>query len=266
MKLHELTASATKKATKRVGRGPGSGMGKTSTRGEKGQKARAGSGIPAWFQGGQSPLYRRIPKRGFNNAMFATRYATINLSDLNKFELIILGYDIGYIDVKSFPGKIRIIQGSKDKFGDTALIIATKNNLLEMITFLIKNGADVNAKNNSNSTPLFFANLESAKILIDNHVDVNAKDKDGATILFIADFELSKLLIENNADVNAKDNSNSTPLFFAVTFNDIDKVKLLINNKADINHKNDSTHTVLSIANYFHFTEMINLLKKYGAK
>ena len=78
-------ASTTKKATKRVGRGPGSGMGGTSTRGDKGQKARSGSGIPAWFQGGQSPLYRRIPKRGFNNAMFATRYATINLSDLNKY-------------------------------------------------------------------------------------------------------------------------------------------------------------------------------------
>ena len=85
MKLHELMASTTKKATKRVGRGPGSGMGGTSTRGDKGQKARSGSGIPAWFQGGQSPLYRRIPKRGFNNAKFTLRYAVINLSDLNKY-------------------------------------------------------------------------------------------------------------------------------------------------------------------------------------
>jgi large subunit ribosomal protein L15 len=85
MKLHELTASATKKATKRVGRGPGSGMGKTSTRGEKGQKARAGSGIPAWFQGGQSPLYRRVPKRGFNNKRFAIRYQVLNLNDFNIF-------------------------------------------------------------------------------------------------------------------------------------------------------------------------------------
>ena len=73
------------KSRKRVGRGPGSGMGKTSTRGQKGQKSRSGASIPAWFQGGQTPLYRRLPKRGFNNAEFRTAYATINLSDLNKF-------------------------------------------------------------------------------------------------------------------------------------------------------------------------------------
>ncbi len=85
MKLHELNASPVKKARKRVGRGPGSGMGKTSTRGEKGQWARSGGGVPAWFQGGQSPLYRRLPKRGFNNARFTTKYQVINLSDLNKF-------------------------------------------------------------------------------------------------------------------------------------------------------------------------------------
>ena len=85
MKLHELNALPEAKRRKIVGRGPGSGMGKTSTRGEKGQKSRSGVSIKPWFQGGQSPLYRRIPKRGFNNAMFATRYATINLSDLNKY-------------------------------------------------------------------------------------------------------------------------------------------------------------------------------------
>lgn len=85
MKLHELNSAPEAKARKRVGRGPGSGMGKTSTRGEKGQKARSGASIPAWFQGGQAPLFRRIPKRGFNNARFTTRYATINLSDLNQF-------------------------------------------------------------------------------------------------------------------------------------------------------------------------------------
>ena len=59
---------------------------KTSTRGQKGQKSRSGVSIPAWFQGGQSPLYRRIPKRGFNNKQFETKYAVINLSDLNRFE------------------------------------------------------------------------------------------------------------------------------------------------------------------------------------
>jgi len=84
MKLESLSKSPEAKTKKIVGRGPGSGMGKTSTRGEKGQKARSGASIPVWFQGGQSPLYRRLPKRGFNNARFTTRFATINLSDLNK--------------------------------------------------------------------------------------------------------------------------------------------------------------------------------------
>ena len=84
MKLESLPASKEAKARKRVGRGPGSGMGKTSTRGENGQKSRSGASIPAWFQGGQSPLYRRIPKRGFNNARFETKFATINVGKLNK--------------------------------------------------------------------------------------------------------------------------------------------------------------------------------------
>ena len=85
MKLENLCATPEAKSRKRVGRGPGSGMGKTSTRGENGQRSRSGASIPAWFEGGQSPLYRRIPKRGFNNARFRTEFATINLSDLNKF-------------------------------------------------------------------------------------------------------------------------------------------------------------------------------------
>ncbi len=86
MKLESLDKTPEFKTRKRVGRGPGSGMGKTSTRGEKGQKSRSGVSIPAWFQGGQSPLYRRIPKRGFTNTRFETKYAVINLSDLNRFE------------------------------------------------------------------------------------------------------------------------------------------------------------------------------------
>ncbi len=85
MKLHELNSAPEAKVRKRVGRGPGSGMGKTATRGQKGQKSRSGASIPAWFQGGQTPLYRRVPKRGFKNTRFRTEYATINLSDLNKF-------------------------------------------------------------------------------------------------------------------------------------------------------------------------------------
>ena len=85
MKLENLPKSKETKDIKRVGRGPGSGMGKTSTRGENGQKSRSGASIPAWFQGGQSPLYRRLPKRGFNNARFRCEFATINLDELNKF-------------------------------------------------------------------------------------------------------------------------------------------------------------------------------------
>ena len=87
MKLHELKRNigATQKK-KRVGRGPGSGLGKTSGRGQKGQKARSGGSINPVFEGGQLPLYRRIPKRGFSNAKFKTRYAVINLKDLNGFE------------------------------------------------------------------------------------------------------------------------------------------------------------------------------------
>ena len=87
MKLHELKASAgSRKKRTIVGRGPGSGLGKTSGRGEKGQKARSGYSRKPGFEGGQLPLYRRLPKRGFSNAKFKTVYAVINLSDLNKFE------------------------------------------------------------------------------------------------------------------------------------------------------------------------------------
>lgn len=85
MKLENLEKSPETKTRKRVGRGPGSGMGKTATRGENGQKSRSGVSISPWFEGGQSPLYRRVPKRGFNNKRFRTEYAVINLSDLNKF-------------------------------------------------------------------------------------------------------------------------------------------------------------------------------------
>ena len=87
MKLHELMQNAgARKTRKRVGRGMGSGLGKTSGKGEKGQKARSGVSIPATFEGGQLPLYRRLPKRGFSNAPFNIKYATINVSDLNCFE------------------------------------------------------------------------------------------------------------------------------------------------------------------------------------
>ena len=87
MKLHELEKNiGATHAKKRVGRGSGSGLGKTSGRGQKGQKARSGGSINPVFEGGQLPLYRRIPKRGFKNAKFRTIYATINVEDLNVFE------------------------------------------------------------------------------------------------------------------------------------------------------------------------------------
>lgn len=74
-----------RKPKKRVGRGPGSGHGKTSGRGHKGFKARSGSGIKPGFEGGQMPLQRRIPKRGFNNP-FRKQFAVVNVEDLNRFE------------------------------------------------------------------------------------------------------------------------------------------------------------------------------------
>ena len=86
MKIHELApAYGATTTSKRVGRGIGSGLGKTAGKGHKGQKARTGGSIRRGFEGGQTPLYRRIPKRGFNNANFANRFATINLSDLNRY-------------------------------------------------------------------------------------------------------------------------------------------------------------------------------------
>ena len=87
MKLHELsTVDGSTHRRKIVGRGPGSGHGKTSGRGEKGQKARSGGSVSPWFEGGQTPLYKRIPRRGFSNKRFETKYAIVNVSDLNRFK------------------------------------------------------------------------------------------------------------------------------------------------------------------------------------
>ena len=85
MKLHELSPNpGAVKDVKRIGRGHGSGHGKTAGKGHKGQKARSGGGVRPGFEGGQTALARRIPKRGFNN-IFRTEYATVNVSDLEKF-------------------------------------------------------------------------------------------------------------------------------------------------------------------------------------
>ena len=86
MKLHELRAvPGATKAPKRKGRGTATGQGKTAGRGMNGQKSRSGGGTRPGFEGGQMPLYRRIPKRGFTN-IWATEYAILNVDDLNKFE------------------------------------------------------------------------------------------------------------------------------------------------------------------------------------
>ena len=86
MKLHELSpAPGSRKNRTRRGRGLGSGLGKTSGRGQKGQNSRSGGGVRTGFEGGQMPLYRRLPKRGFKN-IFAKEYAEVNVSSLNRFE------------------------------------------------------------------------------------------------------------------------------------------------------------------------------------
>ena len=83
MKLGELKPATNKDEGIRVGRGMGSGRGKTSTRGQKGQKSRSGGGVRRGFEGGQTPLYRRLPKRGFNNKRFAKNYTEVTLKMLN---------------------------------------------------------------------------------------------------------------------------------------------------------------------------------------
>ena len=86
MKLHELSpAAGSARDAYRKGRGPGSGNGKTAGKGHKGQNARSGGGVRPGFEGGQLPLYRKLPKRGFHNK-FAVKYAIVNVEDLNRYE------------------------------------------------------------------------------------------------------------------------------------------------------------------------------------
>ena len=107
MKLNELSpAAGSAKAAWRKGRGPGSGNGKTAGKGHKGQNARSGGGVRPGFEGGQLPLYRKLPKRGFKNR-FAVNYAIINVSDLNKFE------DGAVVDLETLVEK-RIVRKSLD--------------------------------------------------------------------------------------------------------------------------------------------------------
>jgi large subunit ribosomal protein L15 len=86
MKLNEIRpAKGAVRKRKRVACGPGSGHGKTATRGHKGQNSRSGGGVPPWFEGGQMPLQRRLPKRGFHN-LFRVKYQVVNIGDLARFE------------------------------------------------------------------------------------------------------------------------------------------------------------------------------------
>ncbi|MEA2096642.1 MAG: 50S ribosomal protein L15 [Candidatus Cloacimonadota bacterium] len=85
MKLHNLERPNIKTGKKRLGKGHGSGFGKTAGKGHKGQKSRSGGNIPAWFEGGQMPLQRRLPKRGFTN-IFKRQFRIVNLSDLQELE------------------------------------------------------------------------------------------------------------------------------------------------------------------------------------
>ncbi len=134
MKLHELRPSeGAFKASKRLGRGTSSGTGKTSGKGHKGQNARSGGGVRPGFEGGQLPLFRRLPKRGFSNAMFKVRYATINVSDLEKFdegavitpellkEMGILKKQLNGVKVLGNGELTKKITVKANKFSDTAI-------------------------------------------------------------------------------------------------------------------------------------------------
>ncbi len=120
MRLDELrSAPGSRTLPKRKGRGHGTGNGKTAGRGHKGQNSRAGGGVRPGFEGGQMPLYRRLPKRGFNNKRFATVYAEINIRDLDLFDD---GQEIGVEELrgkglvkKAFDGLVVLGSGDMNK-------------------------------------------------------------------------------------------------------------------------------------------------------
>ena len=114
MKLDELTPAQSTKSRTRVGRGIGSGLGKTSGRGHKGQKARSGGGVRRGFEGGQTPLYRRLPKRGFTN-IHAKNYTEVTLTMLNK------------ATTEEVTAESLIADGIISKANDGIVVIATGN-------------------------------------------------------------------------------------------------------------------------------------------
>ena len=105
--LESLSPAVPAKKVFRKGRGPASGNGKTAGKGHKGQNARSGGGVRPGFEGGQFPIYRQLPKRGFNNKRFATVYATVNVSDLNRFE------DGAIVDIQTLLDA-RVIRKAQD--------------------------------------------------------------------------------------------------------------------------------------------------------
>ena len=114
MKLDELKPAQKGKTRTRVGRGIGSGLGKTSGRGHKGQKARSGGGVRRGFEGGQTPLYRRLPKRGFTN-IHAKNYTEVTLTMLNKSE------------ATEVTAETLLKEEKKEKIGDGIVVLATGN-------------------------------------------------------------------------------------------------------------------------------------------
>ena len=114
MKLGELKPTESKVSRRRVGRGIGSGLGKTSGKGHKGQKARSGGGVRRGFEGGQTPLYRRLPKRGFTN-IHAKNYTEVTLTMLNKSE------------AKEVTAETLLAEGIIGKINDGIVVLATGN-------------------------------------------------------------------------------------------------------------------------------------------
>ena len=114
MKLDELSPAVEKQTRRRVGRGVGSGLGKTSGKGHKGQKARSGGGVRRGFEGGQTPLYRRLPKRGFTN-IHAKNYTEVTLTMLNKSE------------AKEVTAETLLAEGIIGKINDGIVVLATGN-------------------------------------------------------------------------------------------------------------------------------------------
>ncbi|MBA3011345.1 MAG: 50S ribosomal protein L15 [Proteobacteria bacterium] len=131
MQLHDLApAPGSRKNRKRVGRGPGSGTGKTSGKGHKGLKARSGGSVRPGFEGGQMPIYRRLPKRGFTN-IFKTNNAVLNIGDLDRFD------DGATIDMDALR-QVGLVKGSVDGAkllgnGDTTKKFVLKNILVSKV-------------------------------------------------------------------------------------------------------------------------------------